>query len=133
MLLWAAKSIGLEVNFSILYPLNTQGWTIGIWALDTTLSQILQVVIDTIAQARPPSARQAFALKWGLFVDWCSSQREDPQEMSRQCCVFLLARKVGEKAVLLHFESVCLGHCGKSQCSRWKILGGKHDLMIVLV
>ncbi len=35
-----------------------------------------QAVIDTISQAIAPSTKQAYALKWGLFVDWCSSCRE---------------------------------------------------------
>ncbi|KAL0152613.1 hypothetical protein M9458_052336 [Cirrhinus mrigala] len=38
------------------------------------LSGLPQAVIDTITQARAPSTRQAYALKWGLFVDWCSSR-----------------------------------------------------------
>ncbi|KAL0152957.1 hypothetical protein M9458_051735 [Cirrhinus mrigala] len=36
-------------------------------------------MIDTITQARAPSTRQVYALKWGLFVEWCSSRREDRQ------------------------------------------------------
>ncbi|KAL0165441.1 hypothetical protein M9458_041194, partial [Cirrhinus mrigala] len=36
------------------------------------LSGLSQAVIDTITQ-------QAYALRWGLFVDWCSSRGEDPQ------------------------------------------------------
>ncbi|KAI2657252.1 Gag-Pol polyprotein [Labeo rohita] len=41
-----------------------------------------QAVINTITQARAPSIRQAYALKWGLFADWCSSHWEDPQRCS---------------------------------------------------
>ncbi|KAL0153621.1 hypothetical protein M9458_051101, partial [Cirrhinus mrigala] len=41
-----------------------------------------QAVINTITQARATSTRQAYALKWGLFADWCSSRREDPQRCS---------------------------------------------------
>ncbi|KAI2655614.1 hypothetical protein H4Q32_018039 [Labeo rohita] len=41
-----------------------------------------QAVIDTITQARAPSTRQAYALKWGLFADWCSSHRENPHRCS---------------------------------------------------
>ncbi|KAI2650115.1 ORF V: Enzymatic polyprotein [Labeo rohita] len=41
-----------------------------------------QAVINSIIQARAPSTRQAYALKWGLFADWCSSRREDPQRCS---------------------------------------------------
>ncbi|KAL0160772.1 hypothetical protein M9458_044497, partial [Cirrhinus mrigala] len=36
------------------------------------LSGLPQAVIETITQ-------QAYALRWGLFVDWCASRGEDPQ------------------------------------------------------
>ena len=31
---------------------------------------------------RSPSTRRLYALKWNLFVDWCSSRREDPRKCS---------------------------------------------------
>ncbi|KAI2646618.1 hypothetical protein H4Q32_025549 [Labeo rohita] len=37
------------------------------------LTGLPQGVINTITQARAPSTRQAYALKWSLFIDWCSS------------------------------------------------------------
>ncbi|KAI2647501.1 ORF V: Enzymatic polyprotein [Labeo rohita] len=43
------------------------------------LSGLSQAVIDTITQSRAPSTRQAYALRWGLLIDWCSSHGEDPQ------------------------------------------------------
>ncbi|KAL0189928.1 hypothetical protein M9458_017027, partial [Cirrhinus mrigala] len=46
------------------------------------LAGLPQAVVDTITQAKAPSTRQAYALKWGLFADWCSSRREDPQRCS---------------------------------------------------
>uniref|UniRef100_A0A672M109 A disintegrin and metalloproteinase with thrombospondin motifs 2-like n=1 Tax=Sinocyclocheilus grahami TaxID=75366 RepID=A0A672M109_SINGR len=36
-------------------------------------------VVNTITSARAPSTRHAYRLKWNLFVDWCSSRREDPR------------------------------------------------------
>ncbi len=36
-------------------------------------------VVNTIASARALSTRQAYRLKWNLFVDWCSPRREDPR------------------------------------------------------
>ncbi len=44
------------------------------------LSGLPQVVVETITQARAPSTRQAYALKWSLFTNWCSSRREDPED-----------------------------------------------------
>ncbi len=47
------------------------------------LSGLPQAVVETITQARAPSTRQAYALKWSLFTNWCSSRREDP----RRCTI----------------------------------------------
>ncbi|KAK2901343.1 hypothetical protein Q8A67_009458 [Cirrhinus molitorella] len=57
------------------------------------LAGLPQAVIDTITQARAPSTRQAYALRWGLFVDWCSSRREDP----RKCSVGVVLSFLQEK------------------------------------
>jgi hypothetical protein len=46
------------------------------------LGGLPQSVVDTIASARAPSTRHAYALKWNLFVEWCSSHREDPRRCS---------------------------------------------------
>ncbi len=43
------------------------------------LGDLPQEVVDTITSARAPSTRHAYALKWNLFVEWCSSHREDPR------------------------------------------------------
>ncbi|KAI2666935.1 Phenylalanine--tRNA ligase alpha subunit [Labeo rohita] len=59
------------------------------------LTGLPQAVINTITQARAPSSRQGYALKWGLFADWCSSRREDPQ----RCSI------VGAEAVPLHLKA----------------------------
>ncbi len=47
------------------------------------LSGLPPAVVETIIQARAPSTRQTYALKWSLFATWCSSQREDP----RRCTI----------------------------------------------
>ncbi|KAI2660982.1 Tyrosine recombinase slr0733 [Labeo rohita] len=60
------------------------------------LSGLPQAVIETITQSRAPSTRQAYALRWGLFVDWCSSRGEDPQ----RCTI----------AVVLSFQQEKLEH-----------------------
>ncbi len=43
------------------------------------LSGLPPAVVETIIQARAPSTRQTYALKWSLFMNWCSSRREDPR------------------------------------------------------
>ncbi len=47
------------------------------------LSVLPPAVVETIIQARAPSTRQTYALKWSLFATWCSSLREDP----RRCTI----------------------------------------------
>ncbi|KAI2651129.1 hypothetical protein H4Q32_019152 [Labeo rohita] len=58
------------------------------------LTGLIQAVINTITQARAPSTRQAYALKWGLFAHWCSSRREDPQ----RCVVGVVLSFLQEKS-----------------------------------
>ncbi|XP_016344499.1 protein HEG homolog 1-like [Sinocyclocheilus anshuiensis] len=41
------------------------------------LVDLPQVDVDIITSARAPSTRRAYTLKWNLFVEWCSSHRED--------------------------------------------------------
>ncbi len=43
------------------------------------LSGLPPAVVNTITSARALSTRQAYRLKWNLFVDWCSPRREDPR------------------------------------------------------
>ncbi len=47
------------------------------------LTGLPPAVVETIIQARAPSTRQTYALKWSLFATWCSSRREDP----RRCTI----------------------------------------------
>ncbi len=46
------------------------------------LGDLPQEVALTIVSARAPSTRWAYALKWNLFIEWCSSHSEDPQKCS---------------------------------------------------
>ncbi len=39
-------------------------------------------MLNTIASLGAPPTRRAYALKWNLFVEWCSSHREDPRRCS---------------------------------------------------
>ncbi len=47
------------------------------------LSGLPPAVVETIIQARAPSTRQTYTLKWSLFATWCFSRREDP----RRCTI----------------------------------------------
>ncbi len=82
-----------------------------------------------IASARALSTRQAYRLKWNLFVDWCSPRREDP----RRCPIavvlsFLqdgLERRLSPSTLKVYVAAIAAHHDavdGKSL--------GKHDLVI---
>ncbi|KAI2643911.1 hypothetical protein H4Q32_026197 [Labeo rohita] len=58
------------------------------------LSGLSQAVIETITQSRASSTRQAYALRWGLFVDWCSSRGEDPQRCPTAVVLSFLQEKL---------------------------------------
>ncbi len=86
-------------------------------------------VVNTITSARAPSTRHAYRLKWNLFVDWCSSRREDP----RRCPIavvlsFLqdgLERRLPPSTLKVYVAAIAAHHNavdGKSV--------GKHDLVI---
>ncbi len=51
-----------------------------LWHPSEVLGDLPQEVVDTITSAGAPSTRHACALKWNLFVEWCSSHREDPRK-----------------------------------------------------
>ncbi len=53
------------------------------------LSGLPPAVVNTITSARALSTRQAYRLKWNLFVDWCSPRREDP----RRCPIAVVLRR----------------------------------------
>ncbi len=93
------------------------------------LSGLPPAVVNTIASARALSTRQAYRLKWDLFVDWCSPRREDP----RRCPIavvlsFLqdgLERRLSPSTLKVYVAAIAAHHDavdGKSL--------GKHDLVI---
>ncbi len=57
------------------------------------LSGLPPAVVETITQARAPSTRQTYALKWSLFANWCSSRREDP----RRCTIGVVLSSLQER------------------------------------
>ncbi len=81
------------------------------------LSGLPQAVVETITQARAPSTRQAYALKWSLFANWCSSRREDPRSCTIGVVFSFLQERLERRLVTLHLESVCVCYRGPSRCS----------------
>ncbi len=93
------------------------------------LGDLTPEVLNTIASARAPSTRRAYALKWNLFVKWCSSRREDPRRCSIGVVLsFLqqgLERRLSPSTLKVHAAAISAYHDhidGKSI--------GKHDLVV---
>ncbi len=93
------------------------------------LSGLPPAVVETITQARAPSTRQTYALKWSLLVNWCSARREDPQRCTigvvlsflqerLECRLSPSTLKVYVAAIAAHHDAVN----GRSM--------GKHDLIV---
>ncbi len=93
------------------------------------LSGLPPAVVNTITSARAMSTRQAYRLKWNLFVDWCSPRRED----HRRCPIavvlsFLhdgLERRLSPSTLKVYVATIAAHHDavdGKSL--------GIHDLVI---
>ncbi len=93
------------------------------------LGDLPQEVVDTITSARAPSKRHAYALKWNLFVEWCSSHREDPRRCPiRVVLSFLqqgLERRLSPSTLKVYVAAIAANHDpveGK--------LVGKHDWVV---
>ncbi|KAI2651800.1 ORF V: Enzymatic polyprotein [Labeo rohita] len=92
------------------------------------LSGLPQAVIETITQSRAPSTRQAYALRWGLFVDWCSSRGEDPQRCTIAVVLsFLqekLERRLSPSTLKVYVAAIAVYHDAVDGTSL-----GKHQLI----
>ncbi len=93
------------------------------------LGDLPQEIVDTITSARAPSTRHAYALKWNLFVEWCSSHREDPRRCPiRVVLSFLqqgLERRLSPSTLKVYVAAIAANHDsveGKSV--------GKHDWVV---
>ncbi|KAI2666758.1 Transposon Ty3-G Gag-Pol polyprotein [Labeo rohita] len=93
------------------------------------LSGLSQAVIETITQSRAPSTRQAYALRWGLFVDWCSSLGEDPQRCPIAVVLsFLqekLERRLSPSTLKVYVAAIAAYHDAVDGASL-----GKHQLVV---
>ncbi len=93
------------------------------------LSGLPPVVVETIIQARAPSTRQTYALKWSLFATWCSSRREDPQRCTIGVVLsFLqerLERRLSPSTLKVYVAAIAAHHDAVDGRSL-----GKHDLIV---
>ncbi len=91
-------------------------WKLHVWSLRDAevLGDLPQEVVDTITSARAPSTRHAYALKWNLFVEWCSSHREDPRRCPiRVVLSFLqqgLERRLSPSTLKVYVAAIAANH-----------------------
>ncbi len=93
------------------------------------LSGLPPAVVETIIQARAPSTRQTYALKWSLFVNWCSSRREDPQ----RCTIGLVLSFLQERLERRRSPSTLKVYVAAITAHHDAVDGrslGKHDLIV---
>ncbi len=93
------------------------------------LSGLPPAVAETIIQARAPSTRQTYALKWSLFMNWCSSRREDPRKCTTGVVLsFLqerLERRLSPSTLKVYVAAIAAHHDAVDSRSL-----GKHDLIV---
>ncbi len=107
-------------------------WNLHVWSLERdaeVLSGLPPAVVNTITSARALSTRQAYRLKWNLFVNWCSPRREDPRRCPIAVVLFFLQdgleRRLSPSTLKVYVAAIAAHHDavdGKSL--------GKHDLVI---
>ncbi len=93
------------------------------------LSGLPPAVVETIIQARAPSTRQTYALKWSLFATWCFTRQEDP----RRCTIGVvlsfvqerLERRLSPSTLKVYVAPIAAHHDAVDGRSP-----GKHDLIV---
>ncbi len=87
------------------------------------LSALHSHVLDTLSEARAPSKRRLYALKWGVFVKWCGQAHIDPAVLS------LLQYRLdsGSLPSTLKVYVAAIASFRSPQC--WQSIG-RHALMV---
>ncbi len=68
----SGKRLGVAPQARTMEPARLAGQHRG------QMLNVSQRVLDTIAEARAPSTRPLYSLKWGVFTSWCMTKDEDP-------------------------------------------------------
>ncbi len=93
------------------------------------LSGLPLAVVETITQARAPSTKQTYALKWSLFANWCSSRQEDPQRCTNGVVLSFLQEmlecRLSPSTLKVYVATIATHHDAVDGRSL-----GKHDLIV---
>ncbi|KAL0146880.1 hypothetical protein M9458_057819 [Cirrhinus mrigala] len=71
-------------------------------------------VVNTLLQARAPSTRRLYDLKWRIFVNWCSSRGKDPRRCGIESVLSLLQggldRHLSASTLKVHVAAISANH-----------------------
>ncbi|KAL0148133.1 hypothetical protein M9458_056535, partial [Cirrhinus mrigala] len=86
-------------------------------------------VVNTLLQARAPSSRRLYDLKWRIFMNWCSSQGKDPRRCGIESVLSFLQggldRHLSASTLKVHVAAISANHDLVEGTSV-----GKHNLVI---
>ncbi|XP_048019354.1 uncharacterized protein LOC125250684 [Megalobrama amblycephala] len=104
-------------------------WVLHLWPLNGSLVDLPENVQNTISQARAPSTRCLYALKWSVFSAWCTARGEDPST----CDISLILSFLQELLDKGHTPSTLKVYVAAIAASHDPIAGqsvGKNNLVV---
>lgn len=93
------------------------------------LGGLSPAVVNTITQARTPSKRQLYDLKWRIFVNWCCSHGKDPQRCGIGPALSFLKEGLDWRLSCIYTQGVRGRYCNEPQHVHCRSVG-KHNLVI---
>ncbi len=87
------------------------------------LGDLPQEGVYTITSARTLSTRHAYALKLNLFVEWCSSHREDPGKCPIRVVLSFLQQRLERRLSPSILKLLCGYDCCQPRPRGWEVGG----------
>ncbi len=87
------------------------------------LGDLPQEGVYTITSARTLSTRHAYALKLNLFVEWCSSHREDPGKCPIRVVLSFLQQRLERRLSPSILKRLCGYDCCQPRPRGWEVGG----------
>ncbi len=69
-------------------------------------------VLNTMTEARAPSTRRLYALKWSIFSAWCQDHDLETGHLQSVSCSFIYARDARQTALFIHPQNLCGSYSG---------------------
>ncbi len=78
-------------------------------------------VVDTLTEARAPSTRRLYALKWGVFVKWCHQAHIDPVVCTMLDVLSFLQYRMDSGSLPSTLKVYVAGHCRVPFTAGWPV------------